>query len=76
MTDFLQVKAKRTFAVSGVGLKTRKSDPFKMEASEARFLAAQDYLEILEDDDKPADEAPVAPAPKKKAKPHAPDQNS
>ena len=46
MTDFLEVKAKRTFAV-GKELKTKKSDPFKVEAGEAKQLAAQGLVDIL-----------------------------
>lgn len=46
MTDFLTVKALRTFAV-GVGLKTKRSDDFDIEASEARLLEAQGLVEIV-----------------------------
>lgn len=46
MTDFLEVKAKRTFAV-GKELKTKKSDPFKVEAGEARQLSAQGLVDIV-----------------------------
>jgi hypothetical protein len=47
MTDFLTVKAKRTFAV-GAGLKTRHSPEFEIEASEARLLEAQGLVEITD----------------------------
>ncbi len=46
MTDFLEVKAKRTFAV-GKELKTKKSDPFKVEAGEAKQLEAQGLVDIV-----------------------------
>lgn len=46
MTDFLEVKAKRTFAV-GKELKTKKSDPFKVEAGEAKQLEAQGLVDII-----------------------------
>ncbi|WP_309582980.1 hypothetical protein [Rhizobium rhizogenes] len=46
MTDFLEVKAKRTFPV-GKELKTKKSDPFKVEAGEAKQLAAQGLVDIV-----------------------------
>lgn len=59
MTDFLEVKAKRTFAV-GKELKTKKSEAFKVEAGEAKQLAAQGLVDIV-------GEAKVE---------HAPDDNS
>ncbi len=46
MTDFLEVKAKRTFAV-GKELKTKKSDPFKVEAGEAKQLEAHGLVDIV-----------------------------
>lgn len=46
MTDFLTVKARRTFAV-GAGLKTRHSPEFEIEASEARLLEVQGLVEIV-----------------------------
>lgn len=46
MTDFLEVKALRTFAV-GAGVKTRKSPTFPVEAGEARQLEALGYVEIV-----------------------------
>lgn len=46
MTDFLIVKPLRTFAV-GAGLKTKRSDAFDIEASEARLLEAQGLVEIV-----------------------------
>ncbi|UHS61046.1 hypothetical protein HRR99_05720 [Agrobacterium vaccinii] len=48
MTDFLEVKAKRTFAV-GKELKTKKSDTFKVEAGEAKQLAANGLVDIVGD---------------------------
>ncbi len=88
MTDFLEVKAKRTFAV-GKELKTKKSDPFKVEAGEAKQLEAQGLVEIIgeakaetSDEDDDADEAgdkPVissARSTKKKDKPDAVNEGS
>jgi len=46
MTDFLEVKAKRTFAV-GKELKTKKSDPFKVEAGEAKQLDELGLVDIV-----------------------------
>ncbi len=83
MTDFLEVKAKRTFAV-GKELKTKKSDPFKVEAGEAKQLEAQGLVDIMgeakveaSDEDDAADEAADKPvissarSTKKKDKPDA-----
>ncbi|OAM77704.1 hypothetical protein [Devosia elaeis] len=46
MTDFLTVKAKRTFS-HGKELKTKRSDPFDVEAGEARQLESLGYVEIV-----------------------------
>lgn len=86
MTDFLEVKAKRTFAV-GKDLKTKKSAPFKVEAGEAKQLAAQGLVEILGEaqaavEDEAADEAADKPvissarSTKKKDKPDAVNEGS
>lgn len=87
MTDFLEVKAKRTFAV-GKELKTKKSDPFKVEAGEAKQLEAQGLVEIIgeakaetsaEDDEDEAGDKPVissARSTKKKDKPDAVNEGS
>jgi len=86
MTDFLEVKAKRTFAV-GKELKTKKSDPFKVEAGEAKQLDELGLVEILgeaqpSDEDDAADEAADKPAissarsTKKKDKPDAVNEGS
>lgn len=88
MTDFLEVKAKRTFAV-GKELKTKKSDPFKVEAGEAKQLEAQGLVDIVgeakveaavEDDaTDEADDKPVissARSTKKKDKPDAVNEGS
>ncbi|WP_421461278.1 hypothetical protein [Agrobacterium tumefaciens] len=86
MTDFLEVKAKRTFAV-GKELKTKKSDPFKVEAGEAKQLDELGLVEILgeakaaveddaadESDDKPVISS--ARSTKKKDKPDAVNEGS
>jgi hypothetical protein len=86
MTDFLEVKAKRTFAV-GKELKTKKSDPFKVEAGEAKQLDELGLVEILgeakaaveddaadENDDKPVISS--ARSTKKKDKPDAVNEGS
>lgn len=88
MTDFLEVKAKRTFAV-GKELKTKKSDPFKVEAGEAKLLEAQGLVDIIgevkveadvEDDaaDDTADKPVISSArsTKKKDKPDAVNEGS
>jgi len=86
MTDFLEVKAKRTFAV-GKELKTKKSDPFKVEAGEAKQLEAQGLVDIIgeaqatvEDDvaDETADKPVISSArsTKKKDKPDAVNEGS
>jgi len=86
MTDFLEVKAKRTFAV-GKELKTKKSDPFKVEAGEAKQLDELGLVEILGEakaavEDDAADETddnPVissARSTKKKDKPDADNEGS
>lgn len=85
MTDFLEVKAKRTFAV-GKELKTKKSDPFKVEAGEAKQLDELGLVEILgeaqaavEGDADEADDKPVissARSTKKKDKPDAVNEGS
>ncbi|SDB14209.1 hypothetical protein SAMN03159422_00218 [Agrobacterium fabrum] len=86
MTDFLEVKAKRTFAV-GKELKTKKSDPFKVEAGEAKQLAAQGLVDIVGEaqaavEDDAADEADDKPvissarSTKKKDKPDAVNEGS
>lgn len=85
MTDFLEVKAKRTFAV-GKELKTKKSDPFKVEAGEAKQLDELGLVEILgeaqaavEGDADEADDKPVissARSTKRKDKPDAVNEGS
>ncbi len=45
MTDFLEVKALKTFAL-GKDLKTRKSPSFEVEAGEARQLEAQGLVAL------------------------------
>ncbi|MDH6294672.1 hypothetical protein [Agrobacterium fabrum] len=65
MTDFLEVKAKRTFAV-GKELKTKKSDPFQVEAGEAKQLDELGLVDILGEvqaavEDGAADEADDQP---------------
>ncbi len=85
MTDFLEVKAKRTFAV-GKELKTKKSDPFKVEAGEAKQLDELGLVDIVgaaqaavEDDADEADNKPVissARSTKKKDKPDAVNEGS
>ncbi len=45
MTDFLEVRALKTFAL-GKELKTRKSPSFKVEAGEARQLEAQGLVSL------------------------------
>jgi hypothetical protein len=86
MTDFLEVNAKRTFAV-GKELKTKKSDPFKVEAGEAKQLAAQGLVDIVGEaqaavEDDAADEADDKPvissarSTKKKDKPDAVNEGS
>lgn len=88
MTDFLEVKAKRTFAV-GKELKTKKSDPFKVESGEAKQLEAQGLVDIVgeakveaaaEDDvaDEAADKPVISSArsTKKKDKPDAVNEGS
>lgn len=86
MTDFLEVKAKRTFAV-GKELKTKKSDPFKVEAGEAKQLEAQGLVDIVGEAKDAADEVaedvsgdkPVissARSTKKKDKPDADNEGS
>lgn len=86
MTDFLEVKAKRTFAV-GKELKTKKSDPFKVEAGEAKQLEAQGLVDIVGEaqasvEDDAADEAADKPvissarSTKKKDKPDAVNEGS
>lgn len=64
MTDFLEVKAKRTFA-HGKDLKTKKSPSFEMEASEARQLEAAGLLEIVgkKGGEKAPEPTPVEPTP-------------
>lgn len=86
MTDFLEVKAKRTFAV-GKELKTKKSDPFKVEAGEAKQLEAQGLVDIVGEakaavEDDAADEVDDKPvissarSTKKKEKPDAVNEGS
>ncbi|MGQ8632117.1 hypothetical protein ACUTJJ_11650 [Agrobacterium sp. DKPNP3] len=86
MTDFLEVKAKRTFAV-GKELKTKKSDPFNVEAGEAKQLEAQGLVDIVGEaqtsvEDDAADEAADKPvissarSTKKKDKPDAVNEGS
>ncbi|MRG64554.1 hypothetical protein GH789_04545 [Rhizobium pusense] len=88
MTDFLEVKAIRTFAV-GKELKTKKSDPFKVEAGEAKQLEAQGLIDIIGEakaettvEDEAADEAADKPvissarSTKKKDKPDAVNEGS
>ncbi|CAH0141917.1 hypothetical protein SRABI05_00317 [Agrobacterium fabrum] len=86
MTDFLEVKAKRTFAV-GKELKTKKSDPFQVEAGEAKQLDELGLVDILGEvqaavEDGAADEADDKPvissarSTKKKDKPDAVNEGS
>ncbi|UXR90910.1 hypothetical protein [Agrobacterium tumefaciens] len=88
MTDFLEVKAKRTFAV-GKELKTKKSDPFNVEAGEAKQLDELGLVDIIggvkadasvEDDaaDEAADKPVISSArsTKKKDKPDAVNEGS
>lgn len=86
MTDFLEVKAKRTFAV-GIELKTKKSDPFKVEAGEAKQLDELGLVDIVGEakastEDDAADEAADKPvissarSTKKKDKPDAVNEGS
>ncbi len=88
MTDFLEVKAKRTFAV-GKELKTKKSDPFKVEAGEAKQLDELGLVDIIGEvkadasvEDEVADEAADKPvissarSTKKKDKPDAVNEGS
>lgn len=88
MTDFMEVKAKRTFAV-GKELKTKKSDPFKVEAGEAKLLEAHGLVDIIGEvkvdasaEDDAADEADDKPvissarSTKKKDKPDAVNEGS
>ena len=88
MTDFLEVKAKRTFAV-GKELKTKKSDPFKVEAGEAKQLDELGLVDIVGEakveasaEDDVADEATDKPvissarSTKKKDKPDAVNEGS
>ncbi len=88
MTDFLEVKAKRTFAV-GKELKTKKSDPFKVEAGEAKQLDELGLVDIIGEfkadasvEDAAADEAGdksailSARSTKKKDKPDAVNEGS
>lgn len=86
MTDFLEVKAKRTFAV-GKELKTKKSDPFKAEAGEAKQLDELGLVDIIGEaqatvEDEAADEAADKPvissarSTKKKDKPDAVNEGS
>ncbi|MDH0117379.1 hypothetical protein N7379_23100 [Rhizobium pusense] len=88
MTDFLEVKAKRTFAV-GKELKTKKSDPFKVEAGEAKQLDELGLVDIVgeakveasaEDDvaDEAADKPVISSArsTRKKDKPDAVNEGS
>lgn len=77
MTDFLKVQAKRTFAV-GKDLKTKRSDPFPIEAGEARMLADMGLVSIVGDAEAPVVhdvEPPVISSerPKRKAKTDADD---
>jgi hypothetical protein len=88
MTDFLEVKAKRTFAV-GKELKTKKSDPFKVEAGEAKQLDELGLVDIVGEvkadasvEDYASDEAADKPvissarSMKKKDKPDADNEGS
>lgn len=71
MTDFLEVKALKTFAL-GKELKTRKSPSFEVEAGEARQLEAQGLVSLAgkADATKEADGGTPSngPKPKRKAK--------
>jgi hypothetical protein len=85
MTDFLEVKAIRTFAV-GKELKTKKSGPFKVEAGEAKQLEAQGLVDIVGEvtteevaDEVSTDDKPVISSTrsaKKKEKPDADNEGS
>lgn len=76
MTDFLEVQALRTFAI-GKDVKTKKSDPFPVEAGEAKQLEAMGMVKIGQKVDEPepepvkpltSDPAPSESPPKKKAR--------
>lgn len=82
------MKAKRTFAV-GKELKTKKSDPFKVEAGEAKQLDELGLVDIIGEvkagasvEDDAADEADDKPvissarSTKKKEKPDADNEGS
>ena len=80
MTDYLKVKAIRTFAV-GKDLKTKKSDPFPVEAGEAKLLEAQGLVTIQGDAEEPKAPEPVEPissnrSTKKKEKTDADNEGS
>lgn len=63
MTDYIEVKPLKTFD-NGSGLKTVNSDPFLVEAGEARQLKELGLVSF-EDDAKAVEqtEAPVEPVP-------------
>ena len=71
MTDFLEVKALKTFAL-GKELKTRKSPSFEVEAGEARQLEAQGLVSLAGKTDATKEADGGAPdngtKPKQKAK--------
>lgn len=46
MTDFLKIKPIRTFALGNI-LKTATSEPFEVEAGEARLLVAHGLAHII-----------------------------
>lgn len=80
MTDFLQVQPKRTFAV-GKDLKTKRSDPFPIEAGEARMLEDMGLVAIVGDAEALVVEAADPPViaserPKRKAKTDAVDTDT
>lgn len=49
MTDFLRIKPVRTFALGNI-LKTATSEPFAIEAGEARLLVAHGLARIVADE--------------------------
>jgi hypothetical protein len=80
MTDYLEVKAIRTFAV-GKDLKTKKSEPFTVEAGEAKLLEAQGLVTIVGDAEAPVVEDVEPPViaterPKRKGKADAANEGS
>jgi hypothetical protein len=82
VTDYLEVKPIRTFA-HGKDLKTKKSDPFPVEAGEAKLLEAQGLVEIKGEAKEPKVEETEAPVitseagkPKQRGKPNGHNEGS